>query len=251
MEICMTSRQEIYIASGLCSLSIALFFLLKSYTFNKKPNIFIQDPQKNLNNSTENHIENIPPEIQKNIFKFFNRRALLEISTVSKEFHGLSIVCIDELRKECEKNIFYTIGNHVHACDFKLLDMTVLPISREVSFSEIYNSFCGKKLEIVHLFKTKKEASDYSVCLRRRKDDSIGEAPPVFEVIFLDNTELLKEEKQTIDVNHRVDNNSFTFAKAKRESVIPLQAFMNDKAYSCKDWQENPSSFKKNTCTIF
>ena len=193
-------------------------------------------------NTNESEFEKkLHREMQEHVFSFFNQKDLKNAASVNKNFNKLSNKEIDQLKDKYADNIFYTVGNPIHISNPKrgMLEFDLAIKHRDkIPNKEIYESFLGKNIEELRLFKNEEEALEYSRFLR--KGDQLLEGtevyqPAVFKVILLHPIDDVEWQKEKLFINKGSWSTCYDMTErastvgcfeANRVNVIPLEGVL-------------------------
>lgn len=183
----------------------------------------------------------LPKDVHHYLFRFFNQVELRNIASVNKLFSQLSHQEIERLKTQYKNNIFYTVGNPIQISDpnRSFFDMDLWMKHRDnISDKDIYESFLGKNINQLQLFKTEEEALEYSRFLR--KGDQLLQGtevyqPAVFKVIYLGDVNQADLRKEDLIINKGCWSTAnewcerrtqVSYMETDRKQVIPLEGVL-------------------------
>jgi hypothetical protein len=169
-------------------------------------------------------LKKLPPEMRKYIFSFFNQKDLCDLSGVNKTYNQLRDEEIEERKQKFKNNIFYTVGMPIHISNPKrgMFEFDLAMKHRnEIPNKEIHESFLGRNIDELKLFKTEEEALEYARFLR--KGDQLLEGtevyqPAIFKVIFLHPMNGIEWQKDKLYINK--GSWSSCYDMTERESTV-------------------------------
>jgi hypothetical protein len=206
----------------------------------------IEIPKKNNQITKKSEFEKLPAGVQKSVFTFFNLRELGNIASVNKTFRELSNEEIERLETKYKDNVFYTVGKPIQISDSKrhFSDMLLwMKPRKEIPNKEIYESFLGKDIQKIRLFKTEHEALEYSRSLRTGNQLIEGTQvyqPAIFKVLYLDSVNDVPECSEDLVINPRCGGGSsdtekndqfertahITYFEVSRSNVMALEGVL-------------------------